>query len=57
MEDDDIRDAMLFRFWVRAASASGFPGETALAIMRCTTPDEYRTALKALATKHGVNLP
>lgn len=55
MEDTDIRDAMLFRFWVRAAS--DFPGETAMAIARCLTPAEYRSALTELARRKGVNLP
>lgn len=56
-EEDDIRDAMLFRFWIKAASAGGFPGETASAICRCITPDDYRKVLKALAASKGVNLP
>ena len=57
-EDDDIRDAMLFRCWCRAASSSGgFPGETAVAIGHCITPDDYRKALTELARKKGLNLP
>jgi hypothetical protein len=54
-EDDDIRDAMLFRFWVRAGSE--FPGETAVAIAACHSADDYRAALTVLARRKGINLP
>jgi hypothetical protein len=57
-EDDDIRDAMLFRFWCRASQyPGGFPSETAEAIGKCKTADDYRKALTELARKKGVNLP
>jgi hypothetical protein len=55
LEEDDIRDAMLFRFWIRGASE--FPIDIAKAIMSCLRPDEYRAALKALALSKGINLP
>lgn len=53
--EDDIRDAMLFRFWVRGAS--DYPSEVAKAIGPCITPDQYRAALKTLALSKGINLP
>jgi len=57
-EEEDIRDAMLFRFWCRAASAgSGMVNETAVALMHCLTVDDYRKALTDLARRKGVNLP
>lgn len=57
-EEDDIRDAMLFRFWCRAASSgSGLVIETAHALKNCLTTADYRNALTALARKHGINLP
>lgn len=55
MEDTDIRDTMLFRFWVRAAA--DWPSETARAIAHCHTAEEYRAALTILARRKGVNLP
>lgn len=56
--DNDNRDGVLFRFWIRAASyPEGWPFETAGAIAACTTPAEYRRALTELAKKKGVNLP
>lgn len=53
--DDDARDGVLFRFWIRAASE--FPGETARAIAHATTPAEYRQALTELAKGKRINLP
>lgn len=64
-EDDDIRDAMLFRFWCRAAS---YPGGWPMRLMDLfheekesdkanITPDTYRRALTRLAQEKGVNLP
>lgn len=64
MDDDDIRDAMLFRFWCRAAS---YPGGWPLRLHELfhievkadgnATPDGYRRALEQLAREKGVNLP
>lgn len=54
-EDDDIRDAMLFRFWIRAAES--WPGETANILAQCHSAEDYRAALTLLANRHGVNLP
>lgn len=57
-EDDDIRDAMLFRFWIKAASyPGGWPSETVKALENCLTPYDYRKALTELARRKGVNLP
>lgn len=58
-DDDDIRDAILFRFWIRAASAPpyGFPDDTAKALEKCIIPDDYREALKKIAKEKGINLP
>jgi hypothetical protein len=57
-DDDDIRDAMLFRFWCKGASyPGGYPAELGQAIHGCKTPDEFRKALTDLARKKGVNLP
>lgn len=57
--DDDTRDGILFRFWIRAASfvIGGWPSETARALANCHTPADYRRALTELATRRGVNLP
>lgn len=62
--EDDDRDGVLFRFWVRAASyPGGWPGRL------CTllddeakkaghqTPASVRRALMTLAQEKGVNLP
>lgn len=57
-EEEDIRDAMLFRFWCRAASSgSGLVNETANALTHCLTVEDYRKALIDLARRNGVNLP
>ena len=45
----------LFRFWI--AAASKFPGATARALARATTPAAYREALAKLADEQDVNLP
>lgn len=56
--DDDSRDGILFRFWIRAASwPGGFPSELLGAIIDCHTPADYRRELLALAKAKGVNLP
>ena len=62
--DDDARDGILFRFWIRAAS---FPGgwphrlmvlfeEESIAAGHVTHA-AYRRALMRLAVEKGVNLP
>lgn len=64
-EDDDIRDAMLFRFWCRAASyPGGWPGRLSQLFREeldgatsSTSPEVYRRALTRLAQEKGVNLP
>ena len=56
-EDDDIRDAILFRFWCKAASTNGLIIETAHALKNCLTAADYRKALTDLARRKGVNLP
>lgn len=56
--DDDSRDGILFRFWIRAASwPGGFPSELLGAIIDCHTPADYRRELLALAKAKGINLP
>jgi hypothetical protein len=64
-DDDHIRDAMLFRFWCRAASyPGGWPSELAKAFndemagsVANVTPDAYRRALTRLAQEKGINFP
>ncbi len=62
--DDDARDGVLFRFWIRAASyPGGWPGRLAMLIQEelaaetHATPAGYRRALTRLAAEKGVNLP
>lgn len=56
--DDDSRDGVLFRFWIRAASyPGGFPSDLVQALKSCHTPADYRRELTALARAKGVNLP
>ncbi|KAB2752309.1 hypothetical protein [Brucella anthropi] len=56
--DDDSRDGILFRFWIRAASyPGGFPAALMRALKDCHTPADYRRALNDLAKEKGVNLP
>ncbi|KAB2689711.1 hypothetical protein [Brucella tritici] len=56
--DDDSRDGILFRFWIRAASyPGGFPAALMRALKDCHTPADYRRALTELAKDKGVNLP
>ena len=62
--DDDDRDAILFRFWCRAASyPEGWPGRLNELFMETAdldgrlTPSGYRRALTTLAQEKGVNLP
>lgn len=57
-DDDDIRDAMLFRFWCKAVEyPGGWPADTAAALKHCHTAEDYRKALTELARSKGVNLP
>lgn len=56
--NDDTRDGILFRFWIKAGSyPGGWPSATAEAIGHCHTPEQYRVALTKLAIAKGVNLP
>ena len=56
--DDDTRDGMLFRFWIRMASwPGGSPMKLCGAILKCKSPADYRKALTELAIAEGVNLP
>lgn len=55
LENEDYRDASLFRFWVKMASSE--PSKVAIAISSCTSTDEYRAALTTLAIAKGINLP
>jgi hypothetical protein len=62
--DDDMRDGILFRLWVRAASyPGGWPSRLSQLIQEETTaeghasPATYRRALMRLAAEKGVNLP
>lgn len=55
---DDELDGVLFRFWIRAASyPSGWPSDLMFALKECKTPDQYRSALLALAETKGINIP
>lgn len=40
----DIEDAELFRFWIEEASAR--PAALAKALIYCTSPEDYRVALR-----------
>jgi len=64
-DDDDDRDGMLFRFWIRAAS---YPGGWPVRLHQLfiehgpkdggnVEPKHYRSALMALAMEKGINLP
>jgi hypothetical protein len=62
--DDDARDGILFRFWIRAASyPGGWPGRLLELLDQHRPageqmqPKHYRAALMALAKEKGVNLP
>lgn len=54
MHNDEL-DGVLFRFWIRMAADQ--PGATAIALMACTTADDYRQALRKLAKQLKINLP
>lgn len=53
--DDDMRDGILFRFWIRMAETK--PGRTATVLYNCHTIEDYRVALTLYAKDEGVNLP
>lgn len=62
--EDDARDGILFRFWIRAASyPEGWPSRLIELIQEentrdgRATPASYRRALRRLAAEKGVNLP
>lgn len=62
--DEDDRDGILFRFWIRAASyPGGWPGRLTEIMSEefkaagHATPAAYRKALTRLAQEKGVNLP
>lgn len=64
-DEDDTRDAILFRLWCKGASyPGGWPSR--LAKLFCEhspkngenmQPKHYRAALMALAREKGINLP
>jgi hypothetical protein len=61
-DENDERDGVLFRFWIRAASyPGGWPSRLMQLIDEETkdgaTPAGYRRALMRLAQEKGVNLP
>lgn len=53
--DDDARDGVLFRLWIRLAAEC--PGDVARELAYCVTLQSYREALMRLAQKHRANLP
>jgi hypothetical protein len=53
--DDDTRDGMLFRLWIKMATVR--PSRVAVALARCLTEDDYREALLKLAREERINLP
>lgn len=56
--EDDYRDGVLFRFWIRMVSyPGGSPAKVAKALQTAVTPSDYRKALTELAQREGVNLP
>ena len=63
--EDDARDGVLFRFWIRAGSyPGGWPGRLSELFREHgpkgkenVEPRHYRAALMALAKEKGVNLP
>lgn len=57
-DDEDIRDAMLFRFWCKMATyPGGKPSRMAKALENCHTVEDYRAALTLVAKEEGLNLP
>ena len=58
MIEDDYRDGVLFRFWIRMITyPGGSPIKVAKALAPCHTVEEFRKALTDLAIAEGVNLP
>lgn len=64
--ENDDRDGILFRFWIRAAAyPGGWPGRLMELFHEHgpkpgegnVQPKHYRAALMALAAEKGVNLP
>lgn len=57
-DEEDIRDAALFRYWCRMASwPGGDPVRVAKEIANCTTVTAYRETLTKMALSDGINLP
>lgn len=54
-DDEDIRDAALFRLWIRLCEKTA--SRVAVALADCIKPEEYREALAKLAQEDGLNLP
>jgi hypothetical protein len=53
--DNDVRDAALFRLWIKLADET--PIRVARALARCTHVEDYRVALTLLAREERINLP
>lgn len=53
--DDDARDGMLFRLWIRLAETH--PSDVAKELAPCVSASDHRRALMWLAEKWKVNLP
>lgn len=53
--DEDIRDAALFRLWIRLGSEQ--PSRVANKLTWCKTVEQYRAALMELAQEERINLP
>lgn len=54
-DNEDIRDAALFRLWIRLADEK--PSKVAVALAHCTHAEDYRVALTLLARQERINLP
>jgi hypothetical protein len=54
-DEEDIRDATLFRLWIRLCETC--PDRVASSLAHCIQPEEYRAALIKLAQEEGLNLP
>lgn len=54
-DDEDTRDALFFRLWIRLAEKS--PGRCAKALARCIHEDAYRDAIETLALEEGLSFP
>ena len=53
--DDDSRDGVLFRLWIRLAASH--PGTVAKHLAPCLSESDYRRALIQLAREFKINLP